>query len=97
MDYGESWQEAGAREVWEETGLRIAPLEIEEFAVRSTPRGDQILIFGLAQPRTAAILPPFEPSAETTERAVITEPIELAFPLHTEVVKSFFKPQTETK
>lgn len=90
VDYGESWQEAGAREVWEETGVRIEPQEIEEFWVRSTPQGDQILIFGLARPHTAATLPPFEPSPETTERAVITKPQELAFPLHTEVVKSFF-------
>lgn len=90
VDYGESWQEAGAREVWEETGVRIEPQEIDEFWVRSTPQGDQILIFGLARPRTAATLPPFGPSPEATERAVITEPQELAFPLHTEVVKSFF-------
>ncbi len=90
VDYGESWQEAGARELWEEAGVRIAPQEIKEFWVRSTPRGDQILIFGLAQGRTAAALPPFEPSDETTERQIITAPQELAFPLHTEVVKSFF-------
>lgn len=90
IDYGESWQEGGAREVWEETGVRIEPQKITEFWVRSTPRGDQILIFGLAQPCAAANLPPFEPSDETTERAIITEPQELAFPLHTEVVKYFF-------
>ena len=28
---GETWQEAGAREVWEETGLRLDPAEIEDF------------------------------------------------------------------
>lgn len=97
VDYGESWQEAGAREVWEETGLRIDPLEIEEFAVRSTPRGDQILIFGLAQARVTAALPPFEPTTETAERVVITEAIELAFPLHTEVSQNYFKSQMETR
>jgi ADP-ribose pyrophosphatase YjhB (NUDIX family) len=91
VDWGESWQEAGAREVWEEAGVVIEPLEIKEFAVRSTPRGNQILIFGLAPAMVGRTLPPFEVTTETTERQVITGPVELAFPLHTEAVTAYFE------
>src|SRR5215813_12854269 len=33
VDFLESWQQAGAREVFEETGLRLAPAEIQDFRV----------------------------------------------------------------
>ena len=45
INFGESWQEAGAREVMEEPGLILAPGEICEFRVRSAPDGT-LLIFG---------------------------------------------------
>lgn len=90
IDFGESWQEAGARELFEETGLTIDPQEIREFAVRSVPEG-LIMIFGLAQARTAANLPPFAPCKEATERLVINKPVNLAFPTHTEAVRLFFQ------
>jgi ADP-ribose pyrophosphatase YjhB (NUDIX family) len=86
---GETWQEAGARELLEETGLQINPAEVREFLVRSAPEG-MLLVFGLANPRRAADLPPFVPNDEATERVVLHGPTELAFPLHTEAVQAFF-------
>ena len=79
---GETWQEAGAREVWEETGLRLDPAEIQRFhgAQRAGGHGADL------RPRRAATatdLPPFEPNTESTERLVIPAPTPLAFPLHT--------------
>lgn len=56
INHGEGWQEAGAREVEEETGLRIEPATIREFAVRSAPDGT-LLVFGMAAPLRAADLP----------------------------------------
>jgi len=94
---GESWQEAGAREVWEETGLKVEAGEIEDFRVLSAP-DSTILIFGLATAKkTAADLQEFVSNAETSELAVIDMPQELAFPLHTQVVQEFFEKQKNLK
>jgi ADP-ribose pyrophosphatase YjhB (NUDIX family) len=96
INLGETWQQAGAREVWEETGLAIAPEEIRELCVRSAPDGT-LLIFGVAQARTLDSLPPFAPSDEVTEQVVLSPRQfaelprdELAFPLHADVVEAFF-------
>ncbi len=86
---GETWQEAGARELWEETGMRLDPAEIRVFRVLTAPEG-MILIFGLAVPRRAADLPPFVPNAESSERLVLAAPAALAFPLHTQAMREFF-------
>lgn len=86
---GESWQEAGARELREETGIRIDPAGVETFDVLSAPDGT-VLVFGLAAPVRAADLPAFTPTDETTERVVIAGPQEMAFPLHTRVVARYF-------
>jgi ADP-ribose pyrophosphatase YjhB (NUDIX family) len=91
VDLAETWQEAGAREVFEETGLRIDPAGIEDFRTRSAPPGvGVVVIFGLARPLKASDLPTFAPTDETTERLVLTGPAELAYQLHTDVVAAYF-------
>jgi ADP-ribose pyrophosphatase YjhB (NUDIX family) len=92
VNLGETWQEAGAREVLEETHVRIDPAEIREFLVRSAPDGT-LLIFGLANPRSADDLPSFEPTDETTARKVSSELLDMAFQLHTEAGTVFFDGQ----
>ncbi len=92
IEMGESWQEAGAREVFEETGLTVDPQGIEDFKVLSAPDGT-VLIFGLAKATTSAQLPPFVLSDETLECAIIKAPETLAFPLHSQVVELFFARQ----
>ena len=49
VDLGETWQEAGAREVYEETGIRIDAAKLRAFQVHS---GDYntLLIFAIAAP-----------------------------------------------
>lgn len=93
VDLGETWQEAGAREVFEETHLEIDPAEIREFQVRSAPDGT-LLIFGLAMPRESAALPSFTATNETTERAVRRELADMAFELHTRAGEAFFNGQS---
>ncbi len=91
INLGESWQAAGAREVLEETGLVIDPDEIREFRVKSAPNGGTLVIFGLARPRRAQDLPPFEPNDETQEVCIVTQAQELAFSTHTETMREYFE------
>jgi ADP-ribose pyrophosphatase YjhB (NUDIX family) len=90
MDLGETWQEAAARELWEEAGVHIDPNELELFRVLSSRTQPFLLIFGIARPRPATSLPPFAPNDEASERVVVPGPIELAFPLHTQAMREFF-------
>jgi ADP-ribose pyrophosphatase YjhB (NUDIX family) len=89
IDLGETWQEAGAREVYEEAGLQLDPASIKEFLVRSAPEG-MLLVFGLAAPLQSSDLPPFSANSEASERLVVHEPVELAFPLHNEAIQAYF-------
>lgn len=89
INVNESWQQAGAREVWEETGLQTAPDAIRLYAVHSAPDGT-VLIFGLTESVRKAELPPFMPNDEVQELVIATAPVELAFPLHNEVAARFW-------
>ena len=89
IDFDESWQAAGAREVFEETGITIDANAIQLLTVFSAPDGT-IIIVGQAAPMSSAELPLFEGNDEATERAFIAIPQELAWPLHTEAVTTYF-------
>ncbi len=88
INFGETWQEAGAREVLEETGARIDPEEIREFGVRNG-RDGTLIIFGTVQPRPADSLPPFTANEECSERLVLTAPVPMAFPTHEEMIERY--------
>lgn len=88
IDLTETWQEACARELREETQIEIAPADVTLYQAHSV-RGAQLLVFGLAQPRRSTELPPFVRSEEATERTVISTPTELAFGFHTQVANDW--------
>lgn len=90
IELSESWQEAGARELQEETGLSIDPASLTVFRVYSAPDGT-LLIFGLAPAHSSAELPPFTPAPAASERVILTRPVELAFALHTRVAREYFE------
>ena len=85
---GQTWQEAGAREVLEETGVTIEPSSLRVLTVETTPDRRQNLLFCQSPP--VAHEGPFVHDAEVSEVLVIHEPVETAFPLHTEQVRAFF-------
>jgi ADP-ribose pyrophosphatase YjhB (NUDIX family) len=89
INMGESWQEAGARELYEETGIRIEAENIQLFNTLSAPDGT-VLVFGLANQIKGDDLPTFAASAETSEIIILRAPDELAFPLHTQVLRDYF-------
>jgi len=92
IDMHESWQQAAARELFEEASIRIDPGELRELRVLSpNPPVGVVLIFGLARRRTLAELPPFEINSEVTERVVVHTAMPLAFPLHTQVLQEYFE------
>lgn len=91
IDHSETWQRAAARELFEETGLRVDPAEVEHFRTLSSDRGDGgLLVFGRVRPHGPDVLAGFEPTAEVSEPVVVRGATELAFPLRTRVVAEFF-------
>ena len=90
VNLGESWQQAGARELFEETGIIIQPEAIRDFRVKSAPGYRTLIVFGLAPGMSASDLPPFVPNEETQEVCTITAPQELAFSTHTEALREYF-------
>jgi 8-oxo-dGTP diphosphatase len=91
IETGESWREAAVRELMEETYLPAEPDEVELFDVHSSFKGYSLLIFGILPPRAAEDLPPSTPTEESMEWLVLTEPVTLAFPTHTDAMAEFFR------
>jgi ADP-ribose pyrophosphatase YjhB (NUDIX family) len=89
LERHETWQQGAARELFEETGVRVDPGEVELFDVHSVAADGLVLIFGRARERTEAELPPFVATEETTERLVLRQPAELAFQTHTVVLRNY--------
>jgi 8-oxo-dGTP pyrophosphatase MutT (NUDIX family) len=86
---GQTWQEAGAREVLEETGVLISPEALRVVTVETTPDRRQNLLFCQSPPVEHQVA--FVHDAEVSEPKVIYEPVETAFPLHTRAVGEFFE------
>ncbi|HEY8567347.1 MAG TPA: NUDIX domain-containing protein [Beijerinckiaceae bacterium] len=88
---GQTWQEAGAREVLEETGVVVEPASLRVIAVETTPDRRQNLLFCQTLPVERA--GPFVHDAEVSEVLVVYAPppgSEIAFPLHARQVERFF-------
>lgn len=91
----ESWTDGAARETREETGVIIDASAITPlWFASSTPRPNRVLLFGTAAPISAASLPAFLPSPESSERGLVFGPDGLidvfAFGLHVEAAKRWF-------
>jgi ADP-ribose pyrophosphatase YjhB (NUDIX family) len=98
LEAHESWQEGMARELWEEAGLRVEAGQLRLVdLMSSTPVPNRLLVFGAAPEIGLSELPPFEASAECTERGLLFGPQGLpelmAFPLHTAAILRWFEQQ----
>lgn len=85
---GQTWQEAGAQEVAEETGVAVDPASLRVVDVATTPDRRQNLVFCRSPPVSHE--GPFRHDREVTEVLVVHAPVETAFPLHTDRVRAFF-------
>lgn len=85
---GQTWQEAGAREVLEETGVTIDPDLLRLVAVTTTDDRRQNLLFCESPPVSHEGA--FVHDAEVSEVLVVREPVDMAFPLHTAMAAAFF-------
>ena len=88
IDLGETWQEGGARELLEETGIDLVGGEIQLYDVMNGLDGT-LVVFGLAEEQPIGCLKPFT-SEETQEVVLIDGPTELGFIMHTDVVGRYF-------
>ncbi|SCL34803.1 ADP-ribose pyrophosphatase YjhB, NUDIX family [Micromonospora nigra] len=89
IEHGEDWRDALVRELREETTLAADAADADLFAVHSAPAGGTLMIFGVLPVRRADELPPSVATEEATEWLVLTEPVELAFSTHTQVLADF--------
>jgi 8-oxo-dGTP pyrophosphatase MutT (NUDIX family) len=90
VEFGERWQDTAAREVAEETGIRLDPDGVRELRVRSGADGT-LLVFASAPPRSPAALRAFKPSPEVSEVVVASAPHpEVVFRLDNELLADWF-------
>jgi ADP-ribose pyrophosphatase YjhB (NUDIX family) len=92
----ETWQQAGTRELREETGISIDPAQLEPFWFTSTePKPNRVLLFAVASAVASSELAHFVPNHEVSERGLIFGPDGLsdifAFPLHQRAVERYFR------
>lgn len=95
LEEHETWAQGGAREILEETGVRVDASTLTPMWFTSTdPRPNRVLLFSVAKDVDATALGAYAPNHETSERGLVFGPGGLddvfAFPLHAEAARRFF-------
>ena len=88
INWGETWQEAGARELEEETAISIPAAELDPFWFASAAEG-VLLVFCVA-PALKQLPEQWQPTAEADALHVLDNPEPLAFPLHSAAAERWF-------
>lgn len=89
VNWGETWQQAGAREVREELGMQVDPMELTLLRADSAGEG-VILLFARARVRARSELQFVIDPTEVSEAVILQAFEELAFPLHSQVLAEHF-------
>jgi ADP-ribose pyrophosphatase YjhB (NUDIX family) len=86
VEYGERWQDTAARELAEETGVRVDPATVRALRVSSDTDGT-LLVFATVPAIARDDLAAFTPSDEVSELVVLGGPHpDVVFPLDAEVL-----------
>jgi 8-oxo-dGTP pyrophosphatase MutT (NUDIX family) len=85
---GETWQEAGVREVREETGIDVTGLRLVD--LQTVEGGKVNLAFAVADPVEIALDHVYVHDHEIKEVIVVNEPVDTSFQTHTEKVWAYF-------
>jgi len=85
----ETWREAGSRELFEEANIVVASSDIRFVDLVSAPNGI-LLVYGMTPMYKNSELPPFTLNNEVSERVILTGIEELAFPIHTAMLRRYF-------
>jgi 8-oxo-dGTP pyrophosphatase MutT (NUDIX family) len=89
IELGETWQEAAARELLEETTIPADPAEVRLFEVHSVRSGN-LIVFGVLPPRPLTDLPASIQTEESLGFEITVGPRDLCFPTHTDVLRAYF-------
>ncbi|MFD0057754.1 NUDIX domain-containing protein [Streptomyces sp. NPDC005047] len=90
IDDREDWRQAIVRELKEETGIDAASHDVRLADAMSSPDG-HLLLFGSLPERPVESLPASHATDETEGWHLLRRSEELAFPLHTRAVRSWFE------
>ncbi|MEM7126697.1 MAG: NUDIX domain-containing protein [Chloroflexota bacterium] len=101
VDFGESWQEAAVRELWEETGIEEASHSMKLVAVYKGWHGATMLVFAEAPSIEPADVSLDATNSEVSEMMLchpsqLTD-VDFAFPLHREVVEEWIRGTATTE
>lgn len=89
QEVGETWQEAGCREVFEETGVALSPSKVRIFDVDTVENGSVNLIYGLYDGiHEGSTFAPQE--GEILEVLTTEVPLETAFESHSRMIIRYF-------
>jgi ADP-ribose pyrophosphatase YjhB (NUDIX family) len=89
-----TWQQAGARELREETGIKVRPASLAEFRVISTD-DHKLIVFAIAPGMPSRAIPPLQGDGEISELTFLRRPTRLAFSSHTQVAREYFAGRRE--
>jgi len=92
---GETWQEAAAREVLEETGIAISNVRIVD--METVDDGRRNLAFAECDPVVIPEDHVFPQNGEVQGVFILNEPVELCFSTHTAQMKAFFERHPELR
>lgn len=93
MEVGETWQEAAARELEEETQIKMRPDQFVIVNILSALKSNSnLLLFCRARLNVSQLpIKEFLPNSEVSAIKFVDNEIPLAFPLHSQMMQEYFK------